>query len=71
MRIIILDNILRWNHLWLNEGFATFYAQLAKNLISPDFGAWTEFLSNSFYCGMGSDVYPDAVPIVRNVTSFI
>ncbi|CAG8794015.1 13973_t:CDS:10, partial [Dentiscutata erythropus] len=44
-----------WDHLWLNEGFATWVGYLAVEKIFPDWDIWTQFVSEGFQRGLKLD----------------
>ncbi|RHZ45063.1 hypothetical protein Glove_692g11 [Diversispora epigaea] len=44
-----------WDHLWLNEGFATWVGYLAVDKIFPDWDIWTQFVSEAFQRGLQLD----------------
>mmetsp|Transcript_7714 Transcript_7714/g.23359 ORF Transcript_7714/g.23359 Transcript_7714/m.23359 type:complete len:870 (-) Transcript_7714:67-2676(-) len=37
-----------WTHLWLNEGFATWAADLAVDTLFPEWKVWVQFVSTTF-----------------------
>ncbi|CAG8468881.1 16603_t:CDS:10 [Funneliformis caledonium] len=44
-----------WDHLWLNEGFATWVGYLAVDKIFPDWDIWTQFVTEGFQYGLQLD----------------
>ncbi|CAI2169026.1 4397_t:CDS:10 [Funneliformis geosporum] len=44
-----------WDHLWLNEGFATWVGYLAVDKIFPDWDIWTQFVTEGFQIGLRLD----------------
>ncbi|XP_026480075.1 puromycin-sensitive aminopeptidase-like [Ctenocephalides felis] len=57
-----------WDELWLNEGFATFYAQLGMNKINPELDSWTSFIQ-IVHTVMSLDEMPAAMPIIKKSKS--
>ncbi|PSO44376.1 hypothetical protein BRC21_01485 [Candidatus Saccharibacteria bacterium SW_7_54_9] len=52
-----------WNDLWLNEGFATWMANLAVDHIYPEWNVWEQFISNDQIAGMRLDSLQNTHPI--------
>ncbi|RIB16976.1 hypothetical protein C2G38_2142835 [Gigaspora rosea] len=44
-----------WDHLWLNEGFATWVGYIAVDKIFPDWDIWTQFIMEGFQRGLQLD----------------
>ncbi|ORY04712.1 aminopeptidase [Basidiobolus meristosporus CBS 931.73] len=56
-----------WNHLWLNEGFATWVASLAVNKLFPDWNVWTQFVVDDLQRGLQLDALRSSHPIEVDV----
>ncbi|KAK2948874.1 putative Aminopeptidase M1-A [Blattamonas nauphoetae] len=58
-----------WDELWLNEGFATFLADLVNNDLFPDWNLWDDFQIDSqavaFAVDSKDSTHPIHVPIFR------
>jgi puromycin-sensitive aminopeptidase len=52
-----------WDDLWLNEGFATWVASLAKNHLFPDWHIWTQFIEENFARAQDMDSLANTHPI--------
>ncbi|CAG8485846.1 13015_t:CDS:10 [Cetraspora pellucida] len=52
-----------WDHLWLNEGFATWVGYLAVDKIFPDWDIWTQFVTEGFQRGLQLDALRSSHPI--------
>ncbi|KAF9354276.1 hypothetical protein BGX26_007906 [Mortierella sp. AD094] len=52
-----------WDHLWLNEGFATWVGTLAVNHLFPDWGTWSNFVINEYQQGLSLDSLRSSHPI--------
>ncbi|RIB04123.1 peptidase family M1-domain-containing protein [Gigaspora rosea] len=52
-----------WDHLWLNEGFATWVGYLAVDKIFPDWDIWTQFVMEGFQKGLQLDALRSSHPI--------
>ncbi|CAJ0748807.1 12274_t:CDS:2, partial [Entrophospora sp. SA101] len=52
-----------WDHLWLNEGFATWVGYLAIDKIFPDWDIWTQFVTEGFQKGLQLDSLKSSHPI--------
>ncbi|CAG8500743.1 10650_t:CDS:10, partial [Ambispora leptoticha] len=52
-----------WDHLWLNEGFATWVGYLAIDEIFPDWDIWTQFVVEGFQQGLKLDSLRSSHPI--------
>lgn len=56
-----------WTDLWLNEGFASWIEYLAVDHMFPDWGMWTQFISDEQATGLKLDslehTHPIEVPI--------
>ncbi|CAG7734317.1 unnamed protein product, partial [Allacma fusca] len=59
-----LATIKWWSHIWLSEGFATYFAAVGLNLVYPEFDQRREFLVASVQKSMAFDVGPNE-PIVN------
>lgn len=58
-----------WHHIWLNEGFATFFETLALDAIYPEYNRWQAKLTNSIQYALIADALPSSHPIVNNATT--
>eukprot|EP00871_Galdieria_phlegrea_P002238 jgi/Galph1/3014/GphlegSOOS_G1672.1 len=52
-----------WTHLWLNEGFATWAADLAVDHLFPDWKIWMGFVSSTLAAAMKLDSLESSHPI--------
>ncbi|CAG8520004.1 9044_t:CDS:10 [Paraglomus brasilianum] len=52
-----------WDHLWLNEGFATWVGYLSVAKIFPEWDIWTEFLTEGVQRGLSLDALRSSHPI--------
>eukprot|EP00871_Galdieria_phlegrea_P002558 jgi/Galph1/3302/GphlegSOOS_G1969.1 len=52
-----------WTHLWLNEGFATWAADLAVDQMFPSWGTWMQFVSSTFAAALRLDSLQSSHPI--------
>ncbi|KAF8960586.1 hypothetical protein BGZ46_001541 [Entomortierella lignicola] len=52
-----------WEHLWLNEGFATWVGTLAVDHIFPDWGTWPNFVISEYQQGLSLDSLRSSHPI--------
>ncbi|CAI2178500.1 20254_t:CDS:10 [Funneliformis geosporum] len=52
-----------WDHLWLNEGFATWVGYLAVDKIFPEWDIWTQFVTEGFQKGLQLDALRSSHPI--------
>ncbi|EME30031.1 Puromycin-sensitive aminopeptidase [Galdieria sulphuraria] len=52
-----------WTHLWLNEGFATWAADLAVDHLFPSWGTWLQFVSSTFSAALRLDSLESSHPI--------
>ncbi len=52
-----------WNDLWLNEGFATWMANLAVDHIYPEWNVWEQFISDDQIVGLKLDSLRNSHPI--------
>jgi len=52
-----------WTHLWLNEGFASFMENTCTNDLYPEFGIWTQFVSNTLTDALELDALKNSHPI--------
>ncbi|CAG8584761.1 4647_t:CDS:10 [Funneliformis caledonium] len=52
-----------WDHLWLNEGFATWVGYLAVDKIFPDWDIWTQFVTEGLQTGLQLDALRSSHPI--------
>eukprot|EP00741_Cyanophora_paradoxa_P021661 tig00000241_g20907.t1 len=58
-----------WTHLWLNEGFATWAANLAVDHIYPDWNMWLTFLTGNGSRALSLDALKSSHPIEVEVKS--
>ncbi|XP_077977424.1 aminopeptidase N-like [Glandiceps talaboti] len=55
-----------WDHLWLNEGFATYSEYTGINEVEPEFKPWDTFLTYAMYSALRSDSSSSSSnPLVR------
>ncbi|KAG0040333.1 hypothetical protein BGZ82_003638 [Podila clonocystis] len=52
-----------WDHLWLNEGFATWVGTLAVDHLFPDWDTWANFTINEYQQGLSLDSLRSSHPI--------
>ncbi|KAG0173479.1 hypothetical protein DFQ28_007122 [Apophysomyces sp. BC1034] len=52
-----------WEHLWLNEGFATWVGWLAVDSIFPEFNVWTSFVNDDMPRALNLDALRSSHPI--------
>jgi puromycin-sensitive aminopeptidase len=52
-----------WTHLWLNEGFATWAAELAVDHLFPSWQQWMQFVSTTFAAALRLDALRSSHPI--------
>ncbi|KAG9292135.1 hypothetical protein G9A89_005279 [Geosiphon pyriformis] len=52
-----------WDHLWLNEGFATWVGYLAIDKLFPSWDIWTQFVTEGFQRGLHLDALRSSHPI--------
>ncbi|KAG0164361.1 Aminopeptidase 2 mitochondrial [Apophysomyces sp. BC1034] len=52
-----------WDHLWLNEGFATWVGWLAVDHIFPDWDVWTSFVNEDMPRALNLDALRSSHPI--------
>ncbi|KAF6003300.1 hypothetical protein F1559_002973 [Cyanidiococcus yangmingshanensis] len=52
-----------WTHLWLNEGFATWAAELAVDHMFPTWQQWMQFVSTTFAAALRLDALRSSHPI--------
>ncbi|KAF9157238.1 hypothetical protein DFQ26_008950 [Actinomortierella ambigua] len=52
-----------WDHLWLNEGFATWVGTLAVDHLFPDWDTWATFVVDDFQRGLNLDSLRSSHPI--------
>ncbi|ORE08615.1 hypothetical protein BCV72DRAFT_86089 [Rhizopus microsporus var. microsporus] len=52
-----------WDHLWLNEGFATWVGWLAVDEIFPEWEVWTSFVNNDMPRALSLDALRSSHPI--------
>ncbi|CAG8673014.1 3737_t:CDS:10, partial [Ambispora leptoticha] len=52
-----------WDHLWLNEGFATWVGYLAIDEIFPEWDIWTQYVVESYQLGLQLDSLRSSHPI--------
>ncbi|GJJ77589.1 aminopeptidase 2 [Entomortierella parvispora] len=57
-----------WDHLWLNEGFATWVGTLAVDHLFPTWDTWSEFAIGECQIGMSLDSLRSSHPIEVQVT---
>ncbi|EDV23637.1 uncharacterized protein TRIADDRAFT_63983 [Trichoplax adhaerens] len=53
-----------WNHLWLNEGFATFFAAYSASFYAPTMNLMAQFTTDDLQIGLISDASALSHPIV-------
>ncbi|VDD76479.1 unnamed protein product [Mesocestoides corti] len=58
-----------WNHLWLNEGFATFIEYLAVDHCFPDYDIWNLFISREYTKALRLDGLKNSHPVEVEVNS--
>ncbi|XP_070559003.1 aminopeptidase N-like isoform X2 [Ptychodera flava] len=55
-----------WDHLWLNEGFATFLPYIAVEKFHPEWKIWDQFLTDDMASAMSADSTSSrSKPLVR------
>ncbi|KAF9432109.1 hypothetical protein BGZ76_011252 [Entomortierella beljakovae] len=52
-----------WEHLWLNEGFATWVGTLAVDHLFPEWDTWSTFVIDSYQQGLSLDSLRSSHPI--------
>ncbi|CAI2170148.1 17754_t:CDS:10 [Funneliformis geosporum] len=52
-----------WDHLWLNEGFATWAGNFAVDKFFPDWDIWTQFVTEGFQSALQLDSLRSSHPI--------
>jgi len=52
-----------WTHLWLNEGFATWAADLAVDRLFPSWQVWMQFVCSTFSAALRLDALESSHPI--------
>ncbi|KAI7832592.1 peptidase family M1-domain-containing protein [Gamsiella multidivaricata] len=52
-----------WDHLWLNEGFATWVGTLAVDHLFPEWDTWSSFVVNDVQRGIALDSLRSSHPI--------
>ncbi|KAF9947569.1 hypothetical protein BGZ70_002613 [Mortierella alpina] len=52
-----------WEHLWLNEGFATWVGTLAVDHVFPEWDTWSNFVINEYQQGLSLDSLRSSHPI--------
>ncbi|KAK3810368.1 MAG: peptidase family M1-domain-containing protein [Benniella sp.] len=52
-----------WDHLWLNEGFATWVGTLAVDHVFPTWDTWSNFVINEYQRGLSLDSLRSSHPI--------
>lgn len=52
-----------WTHLWLNEGYASFFENLGVDYISPQYNIWTQFVSERYHFALELDALKNSHPI--------
>lgn len=52
-----------WTDLWLNEGFATWVANLAVDHLFPEWGVWTDFVIGETFRGQDLDALTNSHPV--------
>ncbi|CAG8534031.1 1215_t:CDS:10 [Funneliformis caledonium] len=52
-----------WDHLWLNEGFATWVGNFAVDKFFPDWDIWSQFVTEEFQSALRLDSLSSSHPI--------
>ncbi|KAF9559183.1 hypothetical protein EC968_006724 [Mortierella alpina] len=52
-----------WEHLWLNEGFATWVGTLAVDHVFPEWDTWSNFVISEYQHGLSLDSLRSSHPI--------
>ncbi|KAF9435534.1 hypothetical protein BGZ76_006096 [Entomortierella beljakovae] len=52
-----------WDHLWLNEGFATWVGYLAVDHLFPEWNIWSNFVITQYQYGLSLDCLRSSHPI--------
>ncbi|XP_006820977.2 aminopeptidase N-like [Saccoglossus kowalevskii] len=59
-----------WSHLWLNEGFATYFEYLGTQWVEPGFEMYEQFFqAGPQYSTFAKDQQGDSHPVIRDVGS--
>ncbi|KAL0490859.1 aminopeptidase, partial [Acrasis kona] len=58
-----------WTHLWLNEGFATFFETHSLDAVHPEYKRWQKKLTNTVQVALRSDALSTTHPIVNSANS--
>eukprot|EP00761_Pharyngomonas_kirbyi_P013316 gb/GECH01013344.1/.p1 GENE.gb/GECH01013344.1/~~gb/GECH01013344.1/.p1 ORF type:complete len:977 (+),score=275.15 gb/GECH01013344.1/:1-2931(+) len=53
-----------WNHLWLNEGFASFFEVYSTDSIFPEWNLWEKYLTDAYRGALTFDASPASHPVV-------
>ncbi|XP_033635601.1 uncharacterized protein LOC117296680 [Asterias rubens] len=56
-----------WDHLWLNEGFASFVEYVGTAEVEPDWGMWDKFILYDLHRAMATDARVTSRPIINEV----
>ncbi len=56
-----------WSDLWLNEGFASWVANLAIEQLYPEWGIWTDFVTNDIFSSQRLDSLENSHPVQTEI----
>ncbi|XP_033635602.1 uncharacterized protein LOC117296681 [Asterias rubens] len=56
-----------WDHLWLNEGFASYVEYVGTVEVEPDWGMWDKFILYDLHRAMATDARVTSRPIINEV----